>query len=147
VIRLASGEVTNPASVEEVVEAPECPGSKPVLCIQDTAYVQHREGDGNVEAVGTILWFGRRGDSLVLSAHASAVQTTIGDDKDAQHNNVPHFHGRVPKDGTITIWTSMDEERGDSVHYSLRVEDLPAQSPLLSFPAGARAHAAVIRRF
>jgi hypothetical protein len=121
----SAGDMRGPAWGKDVRRAPECPPSKGVLCIQDTAYVGHREGDGNIEAVGTVLWFGHRGDSLVLSAHASAVQTTIGDDKDAAHNNVPHFHGRIPKDGTMTIWTTMEEERGDSVRYTLRVEDMP----------------------
>jgi hypothetical protein len=96
--------------------------------IQDTAYLRNMEGDGSIEAWATILWFGRSGDSLVLSANAVAVQTTIGDDKDSLHNNVPWFHRRIPRDGTIVIWTTMEEARGDSVPYALRVQDFPAPS-------------------
>ncbi len=74
----------------------------------------------------TLVWFGRAGDSLVLSADAEAIQTTVGDEKDQLHNNVPRFHGRVPKDGAITIWVTLDGNRGDTLPYVLRIEDIPA---------------------
>lgn len=105
--------------------APDCVSAIGVLCVADTTYRRH-QGEFVMEAWATILWFGHSGDSLVLSADASAVQTTIGDDKDRLHNNVPSFHGRVRRDGTITVWTTMDEERGDSVPYTLRVQAIPA---------------------
>jgi hypothetical protein len=117
---------------------PECRASIGVFCFQDTTYRQHSDvshSEFSMEAWASILWFGGAGDSLVLSADASAVQTSIGDDKDALHNNVPTYHGRVPRDGSITIWTTMNEERGDSVPYVLRVQVYrarvaPASSPL-----------------
>jgi hypothetical protein len=111
---------------------PECRASTGVSCFRDTTYRTH--SNFSMEAWATILWFGRSGDSLVLSADAAAVQTSIGDDKDALHNNVPTFHGRVPRDGTITIWTTMNEERGDSVPYVLRVQVYPASSAAASSP-------------
>ena len=110
-----------------VVGAPECVPSNGVLCLRDTAY-QRSKGDGNLDAWATVLWFGRSGDSLVLSADAKALQTTIGDDKDSLHNNVPWFHRRIPHDGTVTIWTTLPEERGDSVVYALRVQYFAASS-------------------
>jgi len=110
----------------------ECRVSTGVFCFQDTSYRRHSEF--SMDAWATVLWFARAGDSLVLSADASSVQTSIGDDKDALHNNVPTFHGRVPRDGTITIWTTMNEERGDSVPYVLRVQVYPASSASGSSP-------------
>jgi hypothetical protein len=107
--------------------APECRAAIGVFCFQDTTYRQH-SAEFSMEAWASILWFGRAGDSLVLSADASAVQTSIGDDKNALHNNVPTYHGRVPRDGSITIWTTMNEERGDSVPYVLRVQVYPTSS-------------------
>jgi hypothetical protein len=104
--------------------AQECRAATGVFCFQDTTYRLHLKF--SMEAWASILWFGRSGDSLVLSADASAVQTSIGDDKDALHNNVPRYHGRVPRDGSITIWTTMNEERGDSVPYVLRAQVYPS---------------------
>jgi hypothetical protein len=106
--------------------APDCQASVGVFCFQDTTYRQHLHF--SMEAWASILWFGRSGDSLVLSADAIAVQTSIGDDKDAFHHNVPTYHGRVSRDGSITIWTTMNEERGDSVPYVLRVQVYSASS-------------------
>jgi hypothetical protein len=81
-----------------------------------------------MEAWATIIWFGMSGDSLVLSTNAGSVQTTIGDEKDSLRNNVPSYHGRVPSDGTITIWATMTEELGDSVPYVLRVQRVSGSS-------------------
>lgn len=144
------GAVTRRATIEHdelPTQGPECTMNVGVFCLQDTAYVHKAAGDGNIDAWGTILWFGRAGDSLVMSAHASAVQTSIGDDKDALHNNVPWFHRRVPRDGTITIWTTMEEERGDSVRYTLRVQDMTVSgaSPALE-PTGQTARLVLTAR-
>jgi len=103
------------------VASSECLTTRGTFCLVDTAYRRRADGFESY-ASGSVLWFGRSGDSLVLSADALGVQTTIGDDKSPAHNNVPTYHGRVPRDGTITIWTTMQEERGDSVPYTLRAE-------------------------
>ncbi len=126
-------EATETPAPHSRQSGPECRASFGVFCFQDTTYRRHSHF--SMEAWATILWFGASGDSLVLSADASAVQTSIGDDKDALHNNVPTYHGRVRRNGSITIWTTMNEERGDSVPYMLRVQVYraplaPASSPL-----------------
>lgn len=138
--RVADGATSASATAASPVTAgaartsgvPECLPSSGVFCIQDTTYRSH-ETDFEIDAWASILWFGRSGDSLALSTSANTVQTTIGDDKDSLHNNVPSYHGRVVRDGTITIWATMEEERGDSVPYVLRVQVFhasPASSTL-----------------
>jgi len=69
----------------------------------------------------TLVWFGRSGDSLNLMSDLGTVQTTIGSNVDSLHNNVPFFSRRLARDGAITIWVRMDDQRGDTVPYTLRV--------------------------
>jgi hypothetical protein len=94
-----------------------------VFCIRDTAYVDRHRPDGSIEAEATLIWFGRGEDSLSLTADAGSIQTSIGADRDSLHNNVPRFHRRIPRDGAIMIWVATQEERGDTVPYTLRAEE------------------------
>lgn len=140
-VTFASGTAPSPVAgrARGATGAPECVPSSGVFCLQDTTYRRHAT-DFEMYAWASILWFGRSGDSLVLSTNANTVQTTIGDDKDSLHNNVPSYHGRVPRDGSITIWASMDEERGDSVPYTLRVQDFhPSSASSALEPTGKTA--------
>ena len=128
----ASGAVRTPVTDAEPATAASCQASSSIWCIVDTAVVDQPNQSINPSA--KVLWFATSGDSLRMSSDLGTVQTSIGSIVDSLHNNVSFFSGSVVRDGAITVWIAISDERGDTVAYTLRVAVQSANkaSPLRS---------------
>jgi hypothetical protein len=113
-----SGGVRTPMTHDaEPIAAAGCQTSSSVWCIVDTAVVDQPSQSINPSA--KVLWFATSGDSLRMSSDLGTVQTSIGSIVDSLHNNVSFFSGPVVRDGAVTVWIDISDERGDTVAYTL----------------------------
>jgi hypothetical protein len=80
-------------------------------------------------AIADWIWFGAAGDSVDITSTDGSVYTNLGQQTDSRHNVVPYFRSRLQNDGVVSISTNMDENDGDSVPYTLRIERVGPEPP------------------
>jgi hypothetical protein len=113
----------------------------------DTATVRKPIGNPRYSSpfpIGDWIWFGAAGDSLDITSTAGKVYTNLGQQHDSLRNAVPYFRARLPNDGAVAISTTMYENEGESVAYTLRIERVGREPPLALRPTCERATLAVI---
>ena len=87
----------------------ECPPQPTAFCFQDSAYYRQYPSDPYGSPQQDWILFGVAGDSLdLLAGPKASIQTNVGIDHLANHNDAPYFRRRLRKDGVVTATVLID---------------------------------------